>query len=203
MPGNWTILNCHRSRLPCHPAVPWVCINAVPPWGCGDVVLPTCPLSKIVIKYLCVGKKKNWKNRNCVNHGLNYAPRTSTKALLTLHYITLCVFPLHSTFFTWFCRRPTAATLDRAPTGRATPRPSHGWLRHGSDWPQPPSSLSRYGPDQPQPTANHAAAPADCILAAAGCALAVARLWQATPWLWSAAPRPWLVEPPQSTHEVR
>jgi hypothetical protein len=49
------------------------------------------------MKYVYIGKK-NQKNKNYVDYSLKYAPPTSTKALLPLHYIKFCVFPLHPTF---------------------------------------------------------------------------------------------------------
>jgi hypothetical protein len=126
MPGNRTILNCHRPWLPCHPVPPWGCVNVVPPWGCGDAIL------SIVMKYVYIGKK-NQKNKNYVDYSLKYAPPTSTKALLPLHYLKFCVFPLHPTFLNLVlppanCSRAQLG-LGRSCHAAAEPRPAAPWPR--------------------------------------------------------------------------
>jgi hypothetical protein len=54
-----------------------------------------------------------------VDYSLNYAPPTSTKALLPLHYITFCVFPLHSTFL-YLVLSPANCSRAWLSPGRAT-----------------------------------------------------------------------------------
>jgi hypothetical protein len=98
-------------------------------------------------------RQKNLINKNYVDYDLNYAPLTSTKALLQLHYITFCVSPLHSTFSYlvlppahcghtrsspgWSCT-PRPATPQPRPitASHATQRPSPRWLQPGA--PQSP-----------------------------------------------------------------
>jgi hypothetical protein len=168
MLGNQTILNCHLPRLPCHPAAPWGCVDVVPPWGRGEAVLQIGPLKKIVIKHVCVGKEKS-KNKSYVDYNLNYAPPTSTEVLLPLRYITFVSFHCIQHFCTWFCQWPIAATLVRAPASCATPRPSHGRLRHSPCRPQPPMPGSGWAlPGRSSPRGGRTPA--------------AARPWLATPW---------------------
>jgi hypothetical protein len=194
MPGNQTILHCHRSRFPCHPAhLEHVSMRStLRIWWCGPT---NGSPSKIVIKCVCVGKKKSKKLKLC---GLRLEVWIMHLLLqlnpLPLHYITFCVFLLYSTFFTRFYHRPTAAVLGRAPTNRATSQTSHGRLSHDHgrrsrpppchslSHPQPPILRSGWAPaarSQPhgghgQPRLSCSKAVAGRTLAAAGCTKAVA-----------------------------
>jgi hypothetical protein len=128
-----------------------------------------------------------------VDNGLNYAPPTSTKALLPLHYITfvhniLCFSIAFNIIVIGFATgqlRPCLARpwpfvprRGRATAGYATAPPaatSHSTALVGSSLP------------------CHVAASAGCALA--GRALAAARLWLALSWPQPAAPRSWLTAP--------
>jgi hypothetical protein len=105
----------------------------------------------------------------------------------------------------WFCHWPTAAVLSQALAVRATPRPSHGRLRHspagcnlpchGPSRQQPPmprSGLGQLRPGWPCPSSSKAVV--GHALAATGCTKVVADRALAVPMSW-------LVEAPQSTHE--
>jgi hypothetical protein len=85
--------------------------------------------------------KQHRKQKTLRGQGSNRAPLASTKQPLTLHYIKICVFHLHSTFL--------YLVLPLANCGCTWPSPIRSRPSHG--WPQPPSSLLRHGPGRPQP----------------------------------------------------
>jgi hypothetical protein len=85
--------------------------------------------------------KQHRKQKTLRGQGSNHAPLASTKQPLTLHYIKICVFHLHSTFL--------YLVLPLANCGCTWPSPIRSRPSHG--WPQPPSSLLRHGPGRPQP----------------------------------------------------
>jgi hypothetical protein len=108
-----------------------------------------------------------------VDYGLNYAPPTSTKALLPLHYITFCVFALHLTFLYLVLPPPNC--------GRARPSPDRSYWS--------PAGYATALAGRSRPLASRATAPAGRSLPRHAAA-SLGRPQPATPRPRSAAPRP-------------